>query len=71
MLRTILLAAVAAAMTFTNPASAAACKTATGHAVKCPAKSAQNRSVGQNTRLSPGRVRAHVTDTSGRLNYKW
>lgn len=65
MLRTILLAAVAIAMTSANPASAAAYKNAAGHAVKCPAKSAQN------SMLPRGKVRTHVTDTTGRLNYKW
>jgi len=71
MLRAILLAVVAIGVTFTNPVYAAACKNAAGHAVRCPAKSAQNGPVRQNGKLSPGRVRTHVTDTSGRVNYKW
>jgi hypothetical protein len=71
MLRTILLAAVTIAMTSANPASAAACGNAAGHAVKCPAKSVQQRSVGQNSKLPQGKVRTHVTGTTGRVNYKW
>lgn len=71
MLRTLLLAVVAIAMTSANPASAAPCRNAAGHAVKCPAKSVQNRSIGQNSKLARGKVRTHVTETTGRLNYKW
>ena len=67
MLRTILLAAVTIAMTSANPASA----NAAGHTVKRPVKSVQQRSVGQNSKLPQGKVRTHVTDTTGRLNYKW
>jgi hypothetical protein len=71
MLRTILLAAVTIAMTSANPASAAACRNAAGHAVKCPAKSVQQRSVGQSSKLPQGKARTHVSDTTGRVNYKW
>ena len=70
MLRTILLAAITVAMTSANPASAAACRNAAGHAVKCPAKSVQQRSAGQ-SKLQQGKVRTHVSNTTGRMNYKW
>ncbi|MBY5900840.1 hypothetical protein HFO88_10925 [Rhizobium leguminosarum] len=71
MLRINLLAAIAIAMISANPASAAPCRNAAGHAVKCPAKSAQQRSIGQNSKLQRGKMRTHVTDTTGRVNYKW
>ncbi|MGR4843278.1 hypothetical protein ACIPSK_11740 [Rhizobium sp. LARHSG275] len=71
MLRINLLAAIATAMISANSASAAPCSNAAGHAVKCPAKSVQQRSIDQTSKLRQAKVRTHVTDTTGRVNYKW
>ncbi|NNH56442.1 hypothetical protein HLI01_06380 [Rhizobium laguerreae] len=71
MLRINLLAAIAIAMIAANPASAAPYSNAAGHAVKCPAKSVQQRSIGQTSKLRRAKVRTHVTDTTGRVNYRW
>jgi hypothetical protein len=75
MIRTLLLATAALGLAAYLPAHAAPpCKTATGKIVKCSAKPGAKKMAAHPAMqavIAKKKVKPRVTDTTGRVSYKW